>query len=84
MSPDILTVLPNLSIGVISILALVWVTRSFLFHLKDERAEERLERKADQIAFRELEQEVRNKIMFQLVENTRAFEKVVSHIKTHE
>jgi len=84
MDQSILTILPNLSIGVISILALVWVTRSFLVHLKDEREQERIERKEDQRAFRELEKEVRDKIMSQLGENTRAFDKVFTHIKIHE
>lgn len=84
MTPDILTILPNLSIGVVSILALVWVTRSFLMHLKEERELERKERKEDQSALRNLEKEVREKIMKQLGENTRAFDKVFTHIKIHE
>ena len=78
---DILTVLPNLSIGVISILALVWVTRQFLVHLKQEREAERVERREQEVAFRALEKEVRDNIMGQLNENTRVFEQVLAHIK---
>lgn len=78
---DILTVLPNLSIGVVSILALVWVTRQFLAHLKEERESERVERKEQEVAFRALEKEVRDNIMNQLNENTRVFEQVLAHIK---
>ena len=77
---DILTVLPNLSIGVVSILALVLVTRGFLAHLKDEREQERKERMESESHFRSLEKEVRVSIMGQLNENTRAFEKVLIHI----
>ena len=80
---DILTVLPNLSIGVISVLALAWVTRAFLYHLKDEREKERQERMEQEIAFRSLEKEVRLSIMEQLNENTKAFEKVLYHINNH-
>lgn len=80
---DLLQVLPNLSIGVISIFALMWVTRSFLFHLKNEKEQERIERNQDKKAFRELEKEVRDKIMIQLGENTKAFEKVVVHFQVH-
>ena len=78
---DILTVLPNLSIGVISVLALVWVTRQFLVHLKQEREAERVERREQEVAFRSLEKEVRDNIMGQLNENTRVFEQVLAHIK---
>ena len=81
---DILNILPNLSIGVISILALVWVTRQFLAHLKDEKNAERVERKENESAFRALEKEIRDSIMGQLNENTRMFEKVLTHIKLHE
>lgn len=81
---DILTILPNLSIGVISILALLWVTKQFLIHLKEERISERTERKENELAFRALEKEVRTSIVGQLNENTRVFEKVMAHINKHE
>lgn len=81
---DILTILPNLSIGVVSILALVWVTRSFLTHLKEERTVERQERKEIEVSFRALEKEIRDNIMGQLNENTKMFEKVMTHINKHE
>lgn len=81
---ELLTVLPNLSIGVVSILALLWVTKQFLVHLKDERISERAERKENELAFRSLEREVRTSIVGQLNENTRVFEKVMAHINKHE
>ena len=81
---DILTILPNLSIGVISILALVWVTRQFLVHLKEERMLERQERRENEISFRSLEKEIRGNIMGQLNENTKMFERVLRHINKHE
>lgn len=83
MNPEILSTLPNLSIGVVSILALVWVTRAFLIHLKEERIEERKERKEEQLAMRALEKEVRDEIMPVLSENTRAFQEMAQHLRTH-
>ena len=77
---DLLTILPNLSIGVVSILALVYVTMTFLKHLKHERLEERKERVEDEKAFRSLEREIRDNIMGQLNENTRVFTRVLDHI----
>jgi len=77
---DLLTILPNLSIGVVSILALVYVTMTFLKHLKHERIEERKERVEDEKAFRSLEREIRDNIMGQLNENTRIFTRVLDHI----
>jgi len=83
MESELIKLLPNLSIGVISILALLYVTVSFLRHLKIMTEQDREERQKNQIAFRELEAEVRNKIMTQLNENTRTFEKVLIHFNTH-
>lgn len=78
---ELINILPNLSIGVISILALAWVTRQFLMHLKEERESERTERREQETAFRAMEKEVRGSIMGQLNENTRVFEMVLAHIK---
>lgn len=80
---ELINILPNLSIGVISILSLVWVTKQFIEHLREEKISERLERKENEIAFRSIEKEVREKIMSQLNENTRMFEKVFEHINKH-
>ena len=79
---DILTILPNLSIGVVSILALAYVTKSFLLHLKEEREKERFERTEQETAFRLLEKEVRTSIMDQLNENTRVFTRVLDHFNS--
>jgi len=89
---DLLTILPNLSIGVVSILALVYLSNKFLKRLedkdgefidfvekKDKKHEE--ERSAHAVTIRELEKEVRTNIMTQLSENTHAFKKVIDHIE---
>ncbi len=81
---DLIDILPNLSIGVISVLALVYVTRAFLIHLKDERIEERKERKEEARAMRDLEREVRDEIMPVLSNNTQAFREVMEHMRGHK
>lgn len=81
---DILTILPNLSIGVVSILALAYVTKAFLQHLKEEREKERHERGEQEKAFRELEREVRTSIIDQLNENTKVFTRVLDHFNSQK
>lgn len=62
MSADaIASVLPNLSIGVVCIIALVYVTREFLKKL-DER----------ESAMRILEKDIRERVTLHLMENTNA------------
>lgn len=71
--------LPNLGIGVVSVLALAFVTKLFVEYLeRQEKAHGNalLEREN---ALRELEREVRNNIMGQLSKNTQAFERVLDH-----
>lgn len=70
MSAEILSVLPNLSVGVISVLALGYVTKQFLDHLS-EREE----------ALRKVESEVRTSLVEQLGRNTVAISEMT---RTHE
>lgn len=70
MEPSLLTILPNLSIGVISICALVYISREFLRHL-DSRAimhEKSMSEREQQI--RAVEREVRTTVLDQLSQNT--------------
>lgn len=77
---EFLSILPNLSIGVISVLALVYVTRQFIDHLKAQHKDHMLEVKEREHAMRSLENEVRKEIMGQLSLNTNAMSRVVEHL----
>lgn len=68
---DLLSVLPNLSIGVVSVLALVYVTLRFIQHLNATHTEHMTELKEREHALRAVEVEVRQSITSQLVENTK-------------
>lgn len=76
---SLLSILPNLGIGVVSILALVYVTKEFIKQLKEERVMARDELKEAAIAHRGLEKEVRESIMGQLSENTLAMKEFLRH-----
>lgn len=81
MEQGILTLLPNLSIGVVSIIALGYVTKNFLMHL-DERSKAHQEAMAvistrhheamneRENAIRAVEREVRTTLLGQLNKNT--------------
>lgn len=70
MEPSLLSVLPNLSIGVISVLSLVFVVHKFLLHLDERstRQDEALQERESQI--RIVEAEVRTTVLNQLSQNT--------------
>lgn len=76
---SLITALPNLGVGVAAIGAVVMITQS----CKKSQTEFLKEMKEENIAFRELEKEVRHSIMNQLQKNTDAFEKVLTHINHH-
>jgi hypothetical protein len=81
MEQSLLTILPNLSIGVISIGALVYIAREFLRHL-DSRAvmhEQSMAERENQI--REVEREIRTTVLDQLSQNTIVMNDTV---KSHE
>lgn len=87
MSGEFLTILPNLSIGVVCIAALVYITVQFLTKL-DERAEahEKAMDKREE-ALRQVEKEVRTELVGHLKEssstiaqNIKIMERVVTHL----
>jgi hypothetical protein len=87
MESNLLTILPNLSIGVISVLSLVYITTNFLKHLdsRTRRHEEAMTEREKQL--RIVESEVRNNILGQLgqnnqlmAENAKVLERVISHL----
>lgn len=91
METTLLSVLPELSIGALSVVALSYImiknnesrernTQNFLVALSDMRKEHDLAMKEREGAFRALEKEVREKILNQLTEAARIMERVVSHL----
>jgi hypothetical protein len=67
---EFLTILPNLSIGVISVLSLVYITLNFLKHLDERTVRHEHSMKEREDALRHVESEVRNNILAQLSKNT--------------
>ena len=64
------TILPNLSIGVVSVGALVYMSNKFLEHL-DSRAKQHESAMSErENSLREVEREVRTTVMMQLTHNT--------------
>lgn len=82
----LLSVLPNLSIGVVSILGLIYVTLKFLatLDIRAERHEKAMTER--ETAMRMLESDVRKSLSLQLMQNTNAFQensKVLERIIRH-
>lgn len=77
---SIVSILPNLSTDVISVLSLVYVVLQFLKQLKDMRREHETIMNERESSFRNLEKEVRTQILDQLSKNTSAMERVISHL----
>jgi hypothetical protein len=82
MEQSILTVLPNLSIGVVSVLSLVYVTVQFLRHLDERTIRHETAMSEREHALRKVECDVRsllvelsNKNQSALIENTKALER---------
>lgn len=69
---SIWTVLPNLSIGVVSVLSLVYVTYKFLQHIDERTKRHELAMLERENRIRQVEQEVRTTILSQLSQNTEA------------
>ena len=81
MPAELLTVLPNLSIGVISICGLIYVVLRFLEAL-DVRAVQHAEAmKERESALREVEKEVRTTILGQLSKNTEVMNDTVKMLE---
>lgn len=87
MESSFLTVLPNLSIGVISVLALVYVVREFLRAMDERTKRHEANMTERENAMRSVEAEVRNTLSTHLTEsthsikeNTKALARVVNHL----
>ena len=87
MEQSMLTILPNLSIGVISVLSLVYVTLQFLRHLDERTQRHETSMKEREDALRKVECEVRTILVDiskttsnAILENTKALERFSSKI----
>lgn len=87
MSPELLSTIPNLSIGVISVLSLVYVTLTFVKHLDTRTERHEVAMKEREGALRAVESEVRNNILTQLSQNSqvmaetsKTMERVMIHL----
>ena len=77
---SLLQILPNLSIGVVAIIALAYVVMT----CKQGNTEFLKELQRMHEAFRKLEEDVRTDVMKQLSENSHVMERVIEHIKNHK
>lgn len=90
METSLLAILPNLSIGVISILGLIYVVLKFLDAL-DKRAEQHsVAMQEREQALRGVEKDVRESLYrhisestFALQENTKVLARVINHLDTN-
>jgi len=91
METAFLTALPNLSIGALSVVVMAYMmiknnesretnTKRFLDTLESMRSQHEAAMKERESAFRELEREVRNKILSQLTDNSKIMERVIGHL----
>lgn len=91
---DLLTILPNLSIGVVAVLGMIYLamklTAGFLDTLKEMRKSHELAMKEREDALRAVEKEVRTEITTQLISatsalhaNTKTMERVLTHFDKH-
>lgn len=70
MDSTLLTVLPNLSIGVVAVVTLGFMADRFLKHLDERSFRHESATKEREGYLREVEQEVRKNVMVQLNQNT--------------
>lgn len=70
METELLTILPNLSIGVVCIGALVYISNKFLIHLDQRARQHETSMSERESALRKVESEVRTTILTQLSKNT--------------
>lgn len=84
---SIASILPNLSIATVSIVALVIVVRLFVNHLKEQKLNDDIRHDKKDQAFRDLEREIRTNVMKQLSDNTiamtnsaKGYERVIDHL----
>lgn len=79
---DLLTILPNLSIGVVAVLALAWYAKKSMETQNDMHKQHMKELKEREVAMREVEKEVRTSITTQLNENTKIMHKVAIFLES--
>lgn len=90
MESSLLTVLPNLSIGVISILGLIYVVIKFLEALDTRTVQHAEAMKEREFALRQVEKDVRDSLYKHLSEstsalqeNTKVLARVISHLDSN-
>lgn len=80
MEPSLLSVLPNLGVGVVAVLAIGYIVNKFLYAM-DERTKRHEEAMSErENALREVEREIRTSLTDQLTKNTQALERVINHL----
>lgn len=91
MEAELLQIIPNLSIGVIAVLAFAYTTiknnesrerntQNFITTLDTMRLQHEKAMTERELAFRSLEREVRTQILEQLSKNTTTMERVMIHL----
>jgi len=90
MDASLLSILPNLSIGVISILGLIYVVIKFLDALDKRTIQHAEAMKEREQALRQVEKDVRESLYkhlsestVALVENTKVLSRVISHLDSN-
>lgn len=76
-----LSVLPNLGIGVVSVLGLIFVVRLFVRHLETLNAQQNEQIEKRDTVLRELEREIRMNVLKQLAENSSTMAQVIEHLR---
>ena len=74
---ELISILPNLGIGVVAVLSLVYVTKQFLEHLREIHKEHKEDLAEQRKEIREVEKEVRTNITAQLSKNTHVMEQAL-------
>ena len=74
---ELISILPNLGIGVIAVLSLVYVTKEFLVHLREIHKEHKEDLNSREKEIRAIEKEVRTTITEQLSKNTHVMERAL-------
>ena len=76
MESTLLSQLPNLGVGVASIVGLIIIVTRFINHLENRGAQHERAMKEREDAFRSLESEIRNNILSQLNESAQIMRRV--------
>lgn len=89
METSLISILPNLSIGVISILGLIYTVLKFLDALDKRTIQHAEAMRERELALRQVEKDVRDSLYrhisestFALQENTKVLARVINHLDT--